>query len=162
MSAVDLQDGPAGKNDQVRAFSCIGNLLGSHGRLTPQRDAILAPGRPSMTYGALWAWTNHTLRQLRKIGVGRSDRVSVVLPQGPDAAVATLGVSASAVCVPLNSSFTADESRRYFGELGIAALVTRPNVDTASRDVAGMLGIPVIDLWCSPKERSGECSVLGR
>jgi acyl-CoA synthetase (AMP-forming)/AMP-acid ligase II/aryl carrier-like protein len=113
-----------------------------------------------MTYGALWAWTNHTLRQLRKIGVGRSDRVSVVLPQGPDAAVATLGVSASAVCVPLNSSFTADESRRYFGELGIAALVTRPNVDTASRDVAGMLGIPVIDLWCSPKERSGECSTM--
>ena len=45
------------------------------------------------------------------------DRVAVVLPNGPEAAVAMIAVAAGAVCVPLNPGFTADECQRYFGEL---------------------------------------------
>ena len=100
----------------------------------PDRDAILAPGRPPMTYGALWAQANDIVRELRSVGVGRSDRVAVVLPDGPEAAVAMIAVAAGAVCVPLNPGFTADEWQRYFGELQVAALLTRADIDSASRE----------------------------
>ena len=89
--------------------------------MVPSRDALLAPGRPSLTYAALWAQTNDAVRELRRCGIGRSDRVAVVLPAGPDAAAAIIAVAASAVCVPLNPSFAADDWQRYFGDLQVAA-----------------------------------------
>jgi amino acid adenylation domain-containing protein len=127
-------------------FACLGDLLAHYGRVSPDRPAILAPGRASLTYGALWARTNEIVRQLRDFGIGGSDRVAVVLPGGPEAAVATLAIAAGAVCVPLHPGFAAEEWRRYFGDLRVTALLTRADVDSASRGVAYSLGIPVIDL----------------
>jgi acyl-CoA synthetase (AMP-forming)/AMP-acid ligase II/acyl carrier protein len=157
----DRQHGPAGKNAGTRAFSCLGDLLAWHGRNAPDRNAILAPGRPPMTYGALWAWANDAADRLRSIGVSQSDRVGVVLPDGPEAAVAVIGIAAGAVCVPLNPGFTADEWQRYFSELRIAALLTRPDMDSASRGVAHTLGIPVIDLSTRPSEGPGAFDIVG-
>ena len=134
-------------------FACLGDLLAHYGRISPDHPAILAPGSASLTYGALWARTNEIVRELRDFGIGRSDRVAVVLPGGADAAVATIAVAAGAVCVPLHPGFAADEWRRYFGDLRVAALLTRADVDSASRGVAYSLGIPVIDL--SPRSRRG-------
>jgi acyl-CoA synthetase (AMP-forming)/AMP-acid ligase II/acyl carrier protein len=66
-----------------------------------------------------------------------------------------IAVAVGAVCVPLNPGFTADEYRRYFAELGLVALLTRPDVNSASRDVAQILGIPVIELWTGRRETAG-------
>ena len=99
-----------------------------------------------MTYGALLMQVNDVVRGLRSLGVGRTDRVAVVLPHGPEAAVAMIAVAAGAVCVPLNPDFTDDEYQRYFGELHLAALLTRADLNSASRGAARTLGIPVIDV----------------
>ena len=93
--------------------------------------------------------------------MGRSDRVAVVLPDGAEAAVAIIAVAAGAVCVPLNPGFTADEWQRYFGDLRVAALLTRADMDSASRGVAHTLGIPVIDLSPRPGEGPGAFSLVG-
>ena len=108
-----------------------------------------------MTYGMLWACAKDTVRALRSVGVGRSDRVAVVLPDGPEAAAAIVSVASGAVCAPLNPSFTADEWQRYFDELRIAALVTRPDIDSAGRAVALARGIPVLDLSPPPRAAPG-------
>jgi len=92
-----------------RVFSSLGDLLDHHGRASPDRDAILAPGRAPMTYGALRARAKDTVRALRGVGIGRNDRVAVVLPDGPEAAATIISVAAGAVCAPLNPSFTPDE-----------------------------------------------------
>src|SRR5262245_24353029 len=97
-----------GKNPGSRVFSCLENLLASQARSASDRVAILAPGRSPMTYGTLWARTKETVHRLRELGVGRRDRVAVVLPDGPEAAVTMISVAAGAVCVPLNPAFTAD------------------------------------------------------
>jgi amino acid adenylation domain-containing protein len=136
-----------------RAFSCLEDLLAYYGRMAPSRKAILAPGCAPVTYGALWARVNDIVRSLRSLGVGRGDRVAVVLPDGPETAVAMIAVAAGAVCVPLNPGFTADEWQLYFGDLRVAALLTRRDVDSPSRGVAHALGIPVIDL--SPRLNVG-------
>ena len=72
-----------------------------------------------------------------------------------------LAVATAAVCVPLNPSFAADEWQRYFGDLRVAALLTRADMDSASRGVAHALGIPVIDLSPRPGEGPGAFSLVG-
>jgi len=128
-----------------RVFSCLGELLEYYGRTTPDRDAILAPGRAPMTYGMLLALAKKTAHTLRGVGVGRNDRVTVVLPDGPEAAATIISVAACAVCAPLNPSFTLDEAQRYLAELRAAALLTRADKGSASRAAALTLGIPILD-----------------
>jgi len=138
-----------------QVFSCIGDLLAYHTRKSPERPAILALGGATLTYGAFWARMNEIVRQLRSFGIGRGDRVAVVLPGGPDAAMTTIAVAAGAVCVPLHPGFAAAEWRRYFEDLRVAGLLTCPDADSLSRSVAYGLGIPVIDLSPHPNEGPG-------
>jgi acyl-CoA synthetase (AMP-forming)/AMP-acid ligase II/acyl carrier protein len=94
--------------------------------------------------------------------VGRIDRVAVVLPNGPEAAVAMIAVAAGAVCVPLNPDFTYDEYQRYFGELRLAALLTHADLDSASRRAARALGIAIIDVVTQPDEQAGAFRIVGQ
>ena len=71
-----------------------------------------------------------------------------------------VGVAVGAASVPLNPSFTADECQRYFGDLRLSALLTRADMDSASRSVAHTLGIPVIDLSVRPSEGPGAFSIV--
>jgi len=73
-----------------------------------------------------------------------------------------IAVAAGAVCVPLNPGFTDDEYQRYFGELHLAALLTRADLNSASRRVAHILGIPIIDLSTRPNEGAGAFSIVGQ
>ncbi len=73
-----------------------------------------------------------------------------------------ISVAAGAVCIPLNAGFTIDEWQRYFSELRVTALLTRPDVDSASRRVANALGIPIIDLLKSPHGGPGPFNIIGR
>jgi len=161
MTVEPLRHGPAGKEAGSRVFLHLEELLAYYGRVAPSRDAILAPGRAPVTYGALWDRTNDAVHELRRRGIGRNDRVAVVLPDGPDTAAAVIAVAACAICVPLNPSFTADEWQRYFGDLQVAALLTRADICSASRGVAHALGIPVIDLAVRPDAGIGAFDFLG-
>jgi acyl-CoA synthetase (AMP-forming)/AMP-acid ligase II/acyl carrier protein len=132
-------------------FSCLGDILAHYGRTEFGRDAILAPGRAPVTYGMLLACAKDTVRALRSAGIGRSDRVAVALPDGPEAATAIISVAAGAVCTPLNPGFTADEVQRYLVELKVSALLTGSGVGFASRTAARALGIPVLELLARAK-----------
>ena len=145
----------------MQSFACLQELLSHYSQIAPDRGAILGLGRPPMTYSALWAQTNNVVRELRSVGLGRADRVAVVLPAGPEAAVAMVTVATGAVCVPLNPGFTYDEYLRYFGELRLAALLTRADLNSASRSVAEALGIPVIDVL-TRSESAGAFSIVGQ
>lgn len=138
--------GSAGKKSGSQAFPCLSDLVAFWGRTAPHDDAILAPGRTPLTYGELWVLTSDAARELRRLGIGRRDRVAVILPRGPEHAVAIVGVAAAAVCVPLNPDLTADELQRYFIDLQISALLTCVDMNSASRGVAHTLGIAVIDV----------------
>jgi len=141
----ELRPERASKNAASSAFSCLGDLLAHHSRASPNRDAILAPRRTPGTYGMLLACAQDTVRALRTAGIGRNDRVAVVLPGGPEAATAMISVAAGAICAPLNPSLTADELQRYFVELKASAVLTRSDIG-AARAAARALGIPVFAL----------------
>jgi amino acid adenylation domain-containing protein len=146
----------SGKKPRNSPFLCIEDLLAHYGRTAPDRAAILAPRHAPLNYEALWARTKDVIDVLRGCGVGRHDRVGVVLPDGPETAVAVVAVAAGAICVPLHPGFTAAEWQRYFRDLRIAALLTRRDMASASRAVARKIGIPVIDLLPQPSD--GPCA----
>ena len=70
------------------------------------------------------------------MGIGRHDRIAVVLPNGPELAVAILTVAASAACAPLNPAYGAEELDRYFADLHPRALITQAGFDSPARRVA--------------------------
>ncbi|MGN8548950.1 AMP-binding protein [Bradyrhizobium sp. 13971] len=158
----ELRKGNARKSAGRRPFPCVRDLLADHAETAPERYAILAPARRPMTYGALWTQANEVVFGLRNVDVRRTDRVAIVLPDGPEAAVAAITVAAGAVCVPLNPGFTCDEYQRYFDELQLAALLTHADLNSASRRAAQIQGVPVIDVSIRPNEGAGAFSVAGR
>jgi acyl-CoA synthetase (AMP-forming)/AMP-acid ligase II/acyl carrier protein len=138
-----------------KPFTCIAELLAHHGCSTPNRAAILAPERKPMSYQSLWTCAQHTVRALRSIGIGRSDRVAVILPNGPEAAVALVSVATAAVCVPLDPRLTGEECRRYLAQTRVAALLTIPDAGSAGRAAAIAQGVTVLDLVITPRAAAG-------
>jgi amino acid adenylation domain-containing protein len=152
--AGHIEQGPAGSGAR-HVFSSIEDMIAHYGRTTPRRKAILALGQPPLTYGALRARINEIVLGLRQLGIGRRDRIAVLMPSGPENAIGVVAAAAGAVCVPLNPKFTADECRRYFPDLRLAAVLTLPGMSAPGLDVAEALGIPVIELAPLPGEGLG-------
>src|SRR5262245_7686436 len=69
---------------------CIHELIEVQRRQTPEAVAIVAPGRVPLTYGRLRCHIHNVVKQLHTMGVGRNDRAAIVLPNGPEMAVAFL------------------------------------------------------------------------
>ena len=136
-------------------FSSLAHLLEHQAKRIPDAPAILAPGRASLTYGRLYQHIGQMGRTLRAIGIGRHDRVAVVLPNGPEMAVAILGVAASAVCAPMNPAYGADELERYFADLRPRALITQAGVDWPARRVAPSCGVRVVELSTAEDAEAG-------
>jgi amino acid adenylation domain-containing protein len=130
----------------ISPFSSIRDLLIYYASTAHSREALLGPGSDPVTYGELWDQVEALVHELRNFGITRSDRVGVVLPNGMEAAIAMVGVAAGAVCAPLDPAFTPDEWRRCLIDLRLAALLTKSDMDVASRAVARSLGIPIIEL----------------
>jgi acyl-CoA synthetase (AMP-forming)/AMP-acid ligase II len=143
------------------AFSCLHGLLEYHARHRPNACAILAPGRAPLSYAGLYRQVDTIEHTLRAIGISRHDRMALVLPNGPDAAVAILAVAASAVCVPMNPAYRAKELDRYFADLRPNALIEKPGIDSPARRVALSRGIRVVDLSVVPDAQAGHFTFAG-
>src|SRR5688572_25140820 len=79
--------------------------------------AILAPGRPQLSYGELAALIDRTASQLQAAGIGDDDRVVLIAPNGPEAAAGFLGIAAACQCAPLNPGYRDAELAFYFEDL---------------------------------------------
>jgi len=99
--------------------------------------AIIEPAGPTITYAQLREQVSHLAGQLNALGVGRNDRVAIVLPNGPEAAVSFLAVAACATAAPLNQAYREDEFRFYMDDLKAKALVTLPGDAEAAHAAAG-------------------------
>lgn len=121
----------------------------------PEAPAILAPGRSALPYSRLYEIIEDTLRNMNAMGVGRNDRVAVVLPNGPEMAVAFAAIASGAVFAPLNPAHRASEFEFYLTDLRAKALVVGDGVDSAAVRVAKALGIPLVRLAPAPEEAAG-------
>ncbi len=122
------------------------HLLKERAEEAPDAPAIMAPGRTPLNYSGLLAQVKHTIQTLNGLGLGRNDRVAVVVPNGPEMAVAFVSVAAAATCAPLNPEYRANEFDFYLSDLSAKALIIQSGFDSAAISVARERGIPIIEL----------------
>jgi acyl-CoA synthetase (AMP-forming)/AMP-acid ligase II/thioesterase domain-containing protein len=87
-----------------------------------------------------------TVGGLNRIGIGRNDRVVLVLPTGPEMAAACLAVMAGATCSPLNPAYGAEELHFFLGDLKAKLVITSSGCDSPVRRVAHARGVPCAEL----------------
>lgn len=129
-----------------RTTTSVHELLAVRARNCPDNIAILAPQRSPLTYGHLWSCIEGINAWLVSAGVRRNDRVAIVLPNGPEMALAFLGVSSLATSAPLNPGYRADDFDFYLKDLNVKALIVQEGMDSPAADVARLHRIPVIEL----------------
>ena len=142
-------------------FSSLPHLLEHHAKRIPDAPVILAPGRRPLTYNRLYHHVENTGRTLRAMGIGRHDRVAVVLPNGPEMAAAILTVAACAACAPMNPAYGAEELDRYFADLRPRALIVQAQLDSPARRVALARGVRVVELSAVLDAEAGLFTLTG-
>lgn len=126
--------------------------------------AIEAPGREPMTFAGLRALTSAVGADLNRLGIGRGDRVAIVLANGPEMATAFLGIGASAATAPLNPGYRRAEFEFYLSDLRASALVVEEGSDTPAIGAAAELGVEVIRIAADTgaDDRAGSWSFVER
>jgi acyl-CoA synthetase (AMP-forming)/AMP-acid ligase II len=108
--------------------------------------AISAPGRSALTHGALRALIERTLASLNGWGIGRNDRVGIVLPNGPEMATCYMACASGVTSAPLNPAYRADEFEFYLSDLNAKALIVDQGSTSPAVEVARKLGLRVLEL----------------
>ncbi len=80
------------------------------------------------------------------MGVASGDRVALVLPDGPEMAVAFLSVSAIATAAPINPVSSQTEFETYFDELRVRWLLTSAPTDSPVARAANVRSVGVVQL----------------
>ncbi|MBD2186335.1 AMP-binding protein [Aerosakkonema funiforme] len=138
----------------------VAELIQVQAQNNPDRIAIVAPKRASLTYGGLRDRIDQTATILSTLGINPNDRVAVVLPNGPEMAVAFLAIAATATCAPLNPAYREQEFDFYLSDLNPKALVIQPGVGEPARIVAKQRGIPIIELFPQLEAEAGSFSLI--
>jgi oxalate---CoA ligase len=107
----------------------------------PSATALLAPGRPPLSYEGLRSQVTRTIAALNGLGAGRNDTVALVLPNGPEMASAFVAIGAAATTAPLNPAYRPDEFEFYLRDLEPRLLVVLEGADTPALAVARQLGV---------------------
>lgn len=139
----------------------IYGLLATLAERDPGAIAIAAPDRQPLSYGRLLRQVEDTVGPLRSAGLRRNDRVAVVLPNGPEMAVAFLGVASGATCAPLNPSYTEEEFDFFISDLNARALIVASGMESPAKTVARKRQTPIIELVPAVGDAAG-LFTLGR
>ena len=120
----------------------VWDIIGS----VPEGRVIGAPERPWMHGAQLRQLAAEVRTTLHQAGIGATDRVAIVLPNGPEMATAFLAVAASCCAAPLNPAYKPDEFEFYLADLKPAAIVLAAGDTGPAASVAERLAIPVLAL----------------
>jgi acyl-CoA synthetase (AMP-forming)/AMP-acid ligase II len=118
-------------------------LIGAQDGALP---ALGAPGRDWMDYDALRTLAGEVAGTLHAAGVGRGDRVAIVLPNGPEMAAAFVSVAQVATTCPLNPAYKQEEFAFYLEDLKAKAIIVMEGEDGPAFAAAEGLGLNVIRL----------------
>jgi acyl-CoA synthetase (AMP-forming)/AMP-acid ligase II len=132
--------------------------------LSTSRDrnvAIAAPKRNALLYADLRQHVASTVASLNERGIGRNDRVAIVLPNGPEMASSFLAVGSGATTAPLNPAYRKREFLFYLSDLGAKTLLLEEDSDSPARDAASELEIPVLELRTNASQPAGVFELVG-
>src|SRR4029077_10974392 len=127
----------------------------------PDRPALLAPGRPALSYAELHALVSRTAAGLQANGIDRASRVALVVENGPEAATAFLAIASAAAAAPLNPAYSARELAFYLEDVRAEAVVVSATASSPVREVAEQRGLKIIELAVDPSAPAGGFRLSG-
>jgi acyl-CoA synthetase (AMP-forming)/AMP-acid ligase II len=117
--------------------------------------AISAPSRRAMTHGDLRRQIATTTARLNALGLGRGDRVAIVLPNGPEMATCFVACACAVTSAPLNPAYRADEFDFYLSDLGAKALIVERGSTSPAVEVAAKHGVRILELVAGADDPAG-------
>ncbi len=127
----------------------------------PASAFLLAPGRPFLTFRELADVVWGVRRSLAALGIGRADRVAIVVQDSPEMASAFLATAAHCCAAPLNPALGDEELDFRLSDLNVSAVILPEKENEVARNVATRLGITVLDLVANPENPAGAIAVRG-
>ena len=123
--------------------------------------AILAPSAKAMTFARLREQVKETITSLNGLGIGRNDRVAIVLHNSPELAVAFMAIAAGTTSAPLNPAYCLEEFEFYLSDLSAKALVVEEGSTSPAIAAAEKLGVQLITLHKTPDLGVGSFELHG-
>ena len=117
--------------------------------------ALSAPNRPAISYKDLRKHCDQIGRQLASQGLTNSDRVAIVLRNGPEMASAFLAVSSYMSAAPLNPTYKLSEYTFYLKDLKPGLVIVEENSTNPVKAAAANLSIPVVEAKVTANSLAG-------
>ena len=96
----------------------IGDVVRRPAAASPDAPALVAEGRPPLSYAALVDVMDRFQRVLNGMGLGRQDRIAIGHPSNTAMASIVMGVWGCATAAPMNPEFTVGEFAVFVYFLG--------------------------------------------
>ncbi|MEM7544672.1 MAG: AMP-binding protein [Pseudomonadota bacterium] len=128
------------------SISSLHDCLAHHSAGDPDALAIGAAGVAPLTYAGLFDAINRIVTALRGKGFHKESRIAVVLPPGPEMAVAITAIASGMVCLPLNPALAAADWERIFADFAVDALLTIEGTARRAEYAATKLDLPCLPL----------------
>jgi acyl-CoA synthetase (AMP-forming)/AMP-acid ligase II len=133
----------------------LSDLLDAVAQRAPETPAILAPGRATLSHGQLQHERRRIAAHLATLGIGRGGRVAIVLPSGPEMAVALLSVMSCATCIPVDPSLPRERLRRILQIAGADAIILSRSDDLHIDGAIFDAGPRLVELQSAPLRPAG-------
>jgi oxalate---CoA ligase len=116
-----------------------------HAMWQPDNVVITAPKRNDLTFKALKDRVDEIASILGSGNANKKLRIAIIMPNGPEMAVAFLAVSSFAAAAPLNPQYKASDLEFYLADLKADILLIHSETQSAAREVAQKMAIPVLE-----------------
>ena len=143
----------------MKLFSTLADMVALQ---DPKAVALTQPSGVPISYEQLKRLIADTVLQLNQLGLGRGDRVGIVLPNCPEMASCFVAIASACTAAPLNMAYRADEFEFYLSDIKAKALVVAKGSETPARQIALKLNIPIIELIATPTIGAGLYRLEGK
>ena len=133
------------KTDKQTVFDTIYETINYHAMQQPDSVAITAPNRNDLTFKGLKDRIDEIALILGSINDERKLRIAIIMPNGPEMAVAFLAASSFAAAAPLNPQYKASDLEFYLSDLKADILLIHSETESTAREVAQKMAIPVLE-----------------
>jgi acyl-CoA synthetase (AMP-forming)/AMP-acid ligase II/acyl carrier protein len=147
---------PSSAESETGEGNSIHEILRLSGSTLPDSPVLLASNRPPLSWAALGAQRDHVGEVLAGLGLGRRERIAVVLPDGPELAAAFLTVSACATFAPLNPAYRSEEFEFCLTDLRAKALILPAGLESPARTIARKHGVAILELTSARESPAGQ------
>ncbi|WP_406486400.1 non-ribosomal peptide synthetase [Streptomyces sp. NBC_01563] len=120
-------------------------VIRTHAGARPDAPALYTENGTVISYLELVQRVDHTIKELRSLGINKGHRVAVVVSNDIASAILLLSLMHTTTCCPVNPAWSEAEIRNFLKALRPAAAVVLGGVSERTERAVAAHGVPVIN-----------------